>query len=59
MAKDWIQKAIKKPGSLKKELGVKKGEKIPAAKLKKATHSKDPKEKRRAILAETLRGFKK
>ena len=29
MAKDWIQKAIKKPGALRKELGVKKGEKIP------------------------------
>ena len=34
MAKDFIQKAIKKPGALRKSLGIKKGEKIPASKLK-------------------------
>ena len=27
MTKKWIQKAVKKPGSLRKALGVKKGEK--------------------------------
>ena len=32
----WIQEAIKKPGALRSSLGVKKGEKIPAAKLEKA-----------------------
>jgi hypothetical protein len=32
----WIQSAIKKPGALRKSLGVKKGEKIPAGKLAKA-----------------------
>jgi hypothetical protein len=32
MAKDFIQKAIKKPGALRKSLGIKKGEKIPAKK---------------------------
>ena len=31
--KKFIQKAIKKPGSLRKSLNVKKGEKIPASKL--------------------------
>jgi hypothetical protein len=30
MAKDWIKDAIKKPGALRKSMGVKKGEKIPA-----------------------------
>ena len=37
-AKDgkWIQKAIKKPGSLRKSLNIKKGEKIPAKKLNAA-----------------------
>ena len=30
----FIQKAIKKPGALRKSLGIKKGEKIPASKLK-------------------------
>jgi hypothetical protein len=29
----FIQEAIKKPGALRKSLGVKKGEKIPAGKL--------------------------
>ena len=57
--KKWIQEAIKKPGSLRKTLGVKKGEKIPAGKLEKATHSKNPTTARRARLAETLKGFKK
>lgn len=33
MAEKWIQKAIKKPGALRKEMGVKKGQKIPAKKL--------------------------
>lgn len=59
MTKKWIQSAIKNPGSLKKSLGVKKGAKIPAAKLKKATHSKNPTLKKRAILAETLRKLHK
>ena len=58
MAKEnWIQDAIKKPGALRKTLKVKKGEKIPASKLKKAEKSKNPKTRKRAILAETLKGF--
>ena len=56
--KKWIQGAIKKPGSLRKTLGVKSGEKIPARKLEKATHSKNPTTARRARLAETLKKFK-
>lgn len=58
MAKDWISKAVKKPGALRKTLGVKAGEKIPAKKLDKAAHSKNPTTRRRAALAKTLRGFK-
>lgn len=58
MAKHWIQDAIKKPGSLRKELGVKKGEKIPAKKLDAAA-KKGGKLGQRARLAETLKGFKK
>jgi hypothetical protein len=34
--KNWIKSAIKKPGALRKSLGVKAGEKIPAKKLAKA-----------------------
>ena len=57
--KKWIQKAIKKPGSLRKSLGVKKGEKIPASKLKKAEKSKNPTTRKRAQLAETLKKMAK
>ena len=59
MAKDWIKGAIKKPGALHRELGVKPGEKIPEKKLEKAEHSKNPVEKKRANLAKTLKSFKK
>ena len=54
---NWIQGAIKKPGALHKQLGVPMGEKIPAAKLEKA--SKAPgKLGQRARLAKTLKGMK-
>lgn len=53
--KHWIKDAIKKPGALRKSLHVKKGEKIPESKLKKAEHSKNPKTAKRAHLAETLK----
>jgi hypothetical protein len=56
--KKWIQSAIKKPGSLRSSLGVKKGEKIPAAKLAKAAKAPG-KMGQRARLAKTLKGFKK
>lgn len=46
---------IKHPGSLRSALGAKKGENIPAAKLESATHSDNPKTRRRAILAETMK----
>ena len=58
MAEKWIQKAIKKPGALKKELGVAKDKKIPAAKLAAAA-KKPGKMGKRARLAETLKGMKK
>ena len=54
--KMWIKDAIKKPGALKKELHVKKGEKIPAKKLKAAA-KKGGKEGKRARLAQTLKGM--
>jgi len=54
----WIAGAIKKPGALRKSLGVKKGEKIPAGKLAAAA-KKPGKMGQRARLAQTLKGFKK
>lgn len=58
MAEKWIQKAITKPGSLRKTLGVKAGEKIPAGKLAKAAKAPG-KTGQRARLAQTLKGMKK
>jgi hypothetical protein len=59
MSEKWIQKAIKHKGALHKELGVPEGKKIPEKKLKKAEHSKNPKERKRAVLAETIKGMHK
>ena len=54
MAEKWIQKAIKKPGALRAELGVTAGKTIPAKKL--ATAAKAPgKMGQRARLAQTLK----
>lgn len=55
--KNWIAGAIKKPGALRKELGAKKGEKIPAGKLAAAA-KKPGVVGKRARLAETLKGLK-
>ena len=54
----WIQKAIKKPGALRKSLGVKEGETIPAKKLAAAA-KKPSKLGQRARLAQTLKKMKK
>ena len=53
----WIKGAIKKPGALHEQLGVPKGEKIPAKKLAKAAAAPG-KLGQRARLAETLKGLK-
>jgi len=53
-----IKKAIKKPGALRKSLGVKKGEKIPASKLNKAAKAKG-KLGQRARFAKTLAKLRK
>jgi hypothetical protein len=55
---NWIAGAIKKPGALRKELGVKTGAKIPARQLAAAARKPGPLGQR-ARLAETLRGLKK
>ena len=57
MAKNWIKGAIKHPGKLHRELGVKAGEKIPEKKLEKAEHSENSTIRREADLAKTLKGF--
>ena len=56
--KNWIKGAIKKPGSLRRSLGIKKGQKIPAKKLAAAA-KKPGKLGKRARLAQTLRKMKK
>lgn len=57
MTEKWIQKAIKKPGALRKELGVKDGKTIPAKKLEAAS-KKPGKLGQRARLAKTLSKLK-
>ena len=54
----FIQKAIKKPGSLRKSLGVKKGKTIPKSKLKAAA-KKPGKLGQRARFAITLGKLRK
>ena len=56
--KNWIQKAIKKPGALRKSLKIKKGQKIPLKKLQ-ATAKKGGKLGKRARLALTLRRLRR
>jgi len=56
--KNWIQKAIKKPGALRKSLKIKKGQKIPLKKLQAAA-KKGGKLGRRARLALTLRRLRR
>jgi hypothetical protein len=53
----FIKDAIKKPGALRKSLGVKKGEKIPESKLAKAAKAPG-KMGQRARLAQTLKKMK-
>ncbi len=51
-------KPIIKPshkGLLHEDLGVKAGNKIPASKLERATHSSDPDIKKRAVFAENAK----
>jgi hypothetical protein len=55
--KKWIQKAISKPGALRKQLGIKGDKPIPAKMLDKATKAPG-KLGQRARLAKTLRGMK-
>jgi len=59
MAEKWIQKAIKHPGKLHRELGVPEGKKIPAKKMKKAEKSKNPTIRKEAALAKTLKKLRK
>ena len=56
--KQWIQKAISKPGALKKQLGVSADKKIPSGKLAAAA-KKGGKVGQRARLAMTLSKLKK
>lgn len=58
MAGNWISGAIKHPGALRKQLGAKKGEPIPAGKLEAAA-KKGGKEGQRARLALTLKRLHK
>jgi len=55
---NWIAGAIKHPGALRHQMGVKEGENIPKGKLEKASH-KPGKLGQRARLAMTLSTLRK
>lgn len=57
MAEKWIQRAIKKPGALHRQLGVPVGKTIPAGILNKAAKA-GGKLGQRARLAQTLKKMK-
>lgn len=59
--KNWIKSALPESskGKLREKLKIKKGEKIPEAKLEKAEHSKSPKLRKEASLAQTLKKLRK
>lgn len=59
MAKKFIKSAIKHPGKLHRDLNVPMDENIPAKKLAKAEHSKNPTLRRAANLAKTLKKMRK
>lgn len=59
MAKKWIKKATENKGALHRNLGVKEGDKIPEKKLESAKHSENPKIRKEAALAETLKHIHK
>jgi len=52
--KNWIQKAIKNPGSLRKKAGVKKGQDISKKELNKLSNSRNSTTRKQANLAKTL-----
>ncbi len=56
--KKWMQNLKIKKGALRSKLGAKNGQPIPKTKLDKATKSKNPLEKKEAVLAETFRKAK-
>jgi hypothetical protein len=45
-------------GLLHADLGISKDKKIPEARLRQAEHARDPKIRKRAIFAETMKGWK-
>lgn len=57
MGSDWIAGAIKHPGGLHRALGVPQGETIPASKMAQAKSSDNPRVRRMAALARTLKGL--
>lgn len=61
MGKKFIQKAIKRPGALRKKLGAKKGKDISKKKLSRAAKGigDTKRTQREAEFAEELEGFSK
>jgi hypothetical protein len=54
---DWIKGAVRNKGALHRALGIPEDKPIPKSKLEEAGRSKDPRIRRMAHLAETLKGL--
>lgn len=52
--KMFIQEATQNKGGLHRSLGIPQGKKIPVKRIKKAEHSRNPRIRKEANLAETL-----
>lgn len=55
----WIGAATKNKGGLHRSLGIPEGEKIPADRLASAANSPNPRVRKQASLAKTLKGLNK
>lgn len=59
MTKNWIKDAVgTNRGGLHRSLGVPENEKIPPGRIEAATRSNNPKIRRQANLAKTLKGLR-
>lgn len=60
MSEKWMEDAIKpsSKGKLHSAMGIPESKKLPAKKLEKETHSKNPTLKKEALLAETFNKYR-
>lgn len=58
-SRNWIRKATKNKGGLHRSLGIPEGQKIPESRLREAERSKNPRVRKQARLARTLKKLRR